>query len=150
MPFAAYVDFDSITCGNPSEYGEPLFELGHRSAASLEKKFLRSGYDTVVICPGCGLQEHVDRFLSLVPVRRAVFWFFIHATKEGRKRGKSQRARECADNEEHFDYIDAKNEPFKGLVSGPGIKAFEVVSDGKTAEKIALELSSIILQNLGE
>lgn len=149
LPSAAYFDFDSVTCVSPFEYGEPMFELGHRNAAAVAKNFLSAGYDSVVMCSGCGSQKHLDQFLSLLPERLPVFWFFLQASKDERKRRKSLRARDGADNEAHFDILEAKIGSYAGLVSGPGVKAFEIISEGKPAEKVALELESIIVQNAG-
>lgn len=149
LPSAALFDFDSITCVNPFEYTDRLFQLGHKNAAAITENFLLEDYQHIIMCGGCSTQRHLDNFLSLLRRRPEVNWFFLVTSSEERRRRKVARSRDDADKPEWFDALEAKEGPYKGLVTGRAVHAFELHTNGKTPEQVMLELTANLEHNAG-
>ena len=144
LPSSALLDFDALTCVNPFEYGEQLFQLGHRNAAAVTEVFLKARYQHLIMCGGCHTQRHLDGFLSLLPRELGVSWFFLITSSEERRRRKIARSRDDADKSEWFDELEAKEGLYEGLVSGPNIEAFELLTERKTPAQVMSELKEIL------
>jgi hypothetical protein len=150
LPSSALVDFDALTCVNPFEYADSLFELGHKNAAVVTENFYHAQYCHVIMCGGCGTQRQLDQFLSLLPERPEILWFFLATSSEERRRRKVSRGRDDSDKPEWFDFLEAKVGPYEGLVTGSRVRAFEIRTDGKALNQVVLELKVIVEHNAGE
>lgn len=104
---AAYISADSLVSVEPFEWNDDLLALGIRNAALLIRSFADAGYAYILLCGLLNRQEMLDRFCAEVGAGHTLLYVWLRASQAVRDQRRIQRARDDADQPEHFPFLDA-------------------------------------------
>lgn len=137
---AAYIPTDSLISVEPFEWGEELLSLGMRNAHLLIRSFADTGYDYIILCGLLPNQTLLNRFLAEMEPRHSVLYAWLRATQETRDQRRLQRARDDADQQQHFNFLDKLIPDLTQPLNVPDGAFIEVDTSNLTPDQVAQEI----------
>lgn len=104
---AAYIPTDSLVSVEPFEWDKQLLALGIHNAALLIHSFADAGYVYIILCGLLNRQDMLDRFCAQAAAGHTLLYVWLRAARTVRNERRMQRARDDADQPQHFDFLDA-------------------------------------------
>jgi broad-specificity NMP kinase len=141
---AALIELDSLVAVNPFEFNDSLHNLGIENAVSLIRNFSKNGYEHIIVSGLIKNQKSLDSFFdSLLGAQFFLVW--LRADQAMRKQRKQSRARDDADKEENFDFIDrlTSDTPDFSIKNG---KYSIIDTTTKSVEDVVQEVQALIAQ----
>lgn len=132
---SAFFDFDTMITVNPFEYGEDLIARGLQNSAAVINSSFEQGVQSIIFASGTTDERHLCGLLNHLKSQHRVSWFYLDVAKDERLQRKVMRARDEADSQKHFDFIEQRMGEYRGVPAVPEVQCFEIEASGLTPEE---------------